>query len=127
VHLVRGVDKFTDYVLELLAPVGLVLPRRMFGGVGLFQNGLMFGLIVREELFFKVGDTNRAQYEAAGEGPFTYATKNGTHTLGSYWRCPPDLLDEAETFQAWAHLAIEEALIAARGKPKARRKRGGAG
>jgi DNA transformation protein and related proteins len=124
VRPVRGPDKFTDYILELLAPLGLVSPRRMFGGVGLFHNGLMFGLIVREELFFKAGDTSRPQYEAAGEAAFTYATKNGTHTLGSYWRCPPDLLDEAETFQAWARLAIEEALIAARAKPK-RRKRDG--
>jgi DNA transformation protein and related proteins len=121
---VRAPDNFTAYVLELLFPLGPVSARGMFGGVGLFHNGTMFGLIVREELFLKVGDTNRPAYEAAGEGPFTYETKHGTHTLGSYWRCPPDLLDEAEAFQAWARQAVEASLIAAGGKPKARRKRG---
>jgi DNA transformation protein len=121
---VRAPDKFTAYVLELLFPLGPVSARRMFGGIGLFHGGMMFGLIVRDELFLKVGDTNRPAYEAAGEAPFTYETKHGTHTLGSYWRCPPDLLDEAEIFQAWARQAVEAALVAASGKPKARRKRG---
>jgi DNA transformation protein len=120
----RGPDKFTAFLLELLTPIGPVLPRRMFGGVGLFLNGMMFGLIVREELFLKVGDANRPMYEAAGEAAFTYATKNGSHTLGSYWRCPPDLLDDAETFQAWARASIDVALSAARTKPASARKRG---
>lgn len=115
-------DRLTAYVLELLFPIGPVSARRMFGGVGLFQGGMMFGLIAREELFFKVGESNRPAYEAAGEAPFTYETKNGTNTLGSYWRCPPDLLDDAETFQTWAREAIAAATVAARGKPKAPRK-----
>jgi DNA transformation protein and related proteins len=119
----RAPDKQTAYLLELLAPIGPVAARRMFGGVGLFHNGTMFGLIARDELFLKVGDTNRPAYEAAGEAPFTYETKNGTHTLGSYWRCPPDLLDDAETFKKWARQAIEAAIASARAKPETKRKR----
>ena len=109
---VRDADKLTSYLLELLFPVGPVSARRMFGGVGLFHRGKMFGLILREELYFKVGDGNRAAYEAAGEAPFSYETKKGVHTLHSYWRCPPDLLDDSETFQAWARAAIEAAAAA---------------
>jgi DNA transformation protein len=120
---VRDPDKLTAYLLELLAPLGHVSARPMFGGFGLFHNGMMFGLIAREELFLKVGDTNRATYQAAGEAPFSYDTKHGTNTIGSYWRCPPELLDDAETFQTWARQAIEAATVAARGKPKAPRKR----
>ena len=120
----RGPDKLTAYLLEILAPLGPVAARRMFGGVGLFYSGTMFGLISGEELFLKVGDANRPAYEAAGEAPFTYETKNGTNTIGSYWRCPPDLLDDADNFQIWARQAVEVALVAARGKPKVGRKRG---
>jgi DNA transformation protein and related proteins len=118
---VREPDEFTAYLLELLAPLGPVSARRMFGGAGLFLNGLMFALIARDELFFKVGDTNRTAFEAAGEAPFSYETKHGTHTIGSYWRCPPDLLDDAERFQAWALEAIAAAIVANRIKPKAKR------
>jgi DNA transformation protein len=112
----RAADKLTTYLLELLAPLGPISARRMFGGVGLFHGGTMFGLIAREELFFKVGDANRSAYEAAGEAPFSYDTKSGTHTLGSYWRCPPELLDDTETLQSWARQAIEVAIAAARAK-----------
>ena len=117
----RDPDKLTVFLLELLAPLGPVAARRMFGGVGLFQGGRMFGLIARDEVFLKVGDSNRAAYEAAGEAPFSYQTKAGRNTIGSYWRCPPDLLDDADTFRVWARLAIEAASAAARGKPKGRR------
>ena len=123
VRAMRGPDKFTAFVLELLVPLGAVSARRMFGGVGLFHGAMMFGLIARDELFLKVGDGNRSEYEAAGEAPFSYETKHGPHTIGSYWRCPPDLLDDPETFQAWAHKAMDAAVVAARGKPKARHKR----
>jgi DNA transformation protein len=119
----RAPDEFSTYLLELLAPLGPVSARRMFGGVGLFHNGTMFGLIAREELYFKVSDANRPAYEAAGEAPFSYATKNGSHTLGSYWRCPPELLDDTETFQQWARQAVEAAVTAARATPKTPRKR----
>lgn len=119
----RGPDNLTAYVLELLAPLGSVSARPMFGGVGLFHNGMMFGLIARDELFLKVGDANRSAYEAAGEAPFSYETKHGLHTIGSYWRCPPELLDDAKKFQAWARQAVQAAAVAARSKPRARGKR----
>jgi DNA transformation protein len=107
------------YLLDLLAPLGAVSARPMFGGVGLFLGGTMFGLIARGELFLKVGDTNRSDYEAAGEAPFSYETRKGPHTIHSYWRCPPDLLDDTETFQAWARKAVGVAVAEARRKPKA--------
>jgi DNA transformation protein len=115
-------DGPTAYLLDLLAPLGAVSARPMFGGVGLFLGGTMFGLIARGELFLKVGDTNRSDYEAAGEAPFSYQTKHGLNTIHSYWRCPPDLLDDTETFQAWARKAVGVAVAAARRKPTASRK-----
>jgi DNA transformation protein len=120
----RDPDKLTVFLLELLAPLGPVAARRMFGGVGLFHAGTMFGLIARDELFLKVGDGNRAAYEAAGEAPFSYETKAGRNTIASYWRCPPELLDDADPFRQWARQAIEAATAASRAKPKGRRKRG---
>ena len=111
---VREADKLTSYLLEILFPVGPVSPRRMFGGVGLFHRGKMFGLILCEELYFKVGDGNRPAYEAAGEPPFSYETRKGVHTLHSYRRCPPDLLDDSEMFQAWARAAMEAAAAGKR-------------
>jgi len=119
----RQPDRLADIVLELLDPIGPVSARRMFGGVGLFHRGLMFGLIARDELFLKVGEADVPAYEAAGEVAFSYETRHGTHTIRSYWRCPPELLDDGERFRDWAHKAIEAAVAAARAKPKAPRRR----
>ena len=88
---------------------------------GLFHGGMMFGLIARDELFLKVNDANRAAYEAAGEAPFSYDTKHGVHTIQSYWRCPPELLDDPENFQVWARRAVE-AAVAVGPRKKAPRK-----
>ena len=119
----RQPDRLADFVVELLDPLGPVSARRMFGGVGLFHRGLMFGLILREELFLKVSAASQPAFEAAGEAAFSYETPHGTHTLRSYWRCPPELLDDGETFRDWAHKAIEAATEAARAKPGAPRRR----
>lgn len=133
----READRLANWLLEQLSVLGPVTARRMFGGVGLFHRGVMFGLIARAELYFKVGDANRPAYEAAGEAPFTYETHKGVNTLHSYWRCPPDLLDDAETLQAWARAAIDaagngarktragEAMPADHASPPARRVRTG--
>jgi DNA transformation protein len=116
-------DQTTTHILELLTPLGPVMARRMFGGVGLYLHGTMFGLIARDELYLKVGHTNQPDYEAAGEAPFRYETKNGTNTIRSYWRCPPGLLDDADALHSWARRAIGAAIAAARAKPKPRGQR----
>jgi DNA transformation protein len=113
-------DQRTAHLLELLAPLGAVSARRMFGGTGLFLHGLMFGLIARDEFFLKIGPANQPDFEAAGEAPFSYETKNGTNTIRSYWRCPPDLLDDAETFREWARRAVDASIAASRTRPKKR-------
>jgi DNA transformation protein len=111
-------NEFAAHVLELLEPVGPVSARRMFSGVGFHHGGAMFGMIIRDELYFKVGERNRPDFEAAGQQPFSYATKNGRNTIHSLWSCPPELLDDPEEFAAWARKAIDAALAAVKAKPK---------
>jgi DNA transformation protein len=123
----RHPDQLTAYVQELLAPIGPVAAKRMFGGVGLFHGGLMFGLIARQTLFLKVGDTNRPAYQAAGEAPFSYDTKQGQHTIASYWRCPPEHLDDPDSLIAWVRDSIAAAAIATRKKPRSSGNRAGTG
>jgi DNA transformation protein len=115
---------FPDYVLEQLAPFGGVSARPMFGGNGLFKRGLMFGLITGGELFFKVDDSNRADFEARKSQPFTYAARGRTVAL-SYWFVPEEVIEDPDVLRAWASKAYEAALKnrkAAAARPKARRR-----
>ena len=62
--------EFRDHVLDLLAPLGPVTARRMFGGFGIYLDGVMFALIADDILYLKVDDRTRPDYEAAGSAPF---------------------------------------------------------
>ena len=90
-------NEFVDYVVELMAGWAVVSARKMFGGYGLYREGLMFALIVEDELFFKADANNVAQFERAGSHPFVYQSRGRTVQL-SYWSAPAASLDSpAET------------------------------
>ena len=59
-----------DHLLELLAPLGAVTSRRMFGGWGLYVDGLMLAIVVDGEPLLKVDAMSREQFERAGCRPF---------------------------------------------------------
>lgn len=112
---------FADYVGDTLAHcLGEAEPRRMFGGWGVFHQGLMIALIVDDVLYMKVDDDTRGRYADAGSEPFSYARAGKVATLGSYWRLPDGLLDDTEALAEWAVAAAEAALRAARSKPPRR-------
>ena len=44
-------SEFVDFVLESLEPLGGVSARRMFGGRGIYKDGVMFALIAYDQLY----------------------------------------------------------------------------
>jgi DNA transformation protein len=103
--------EFSEYAVELLSALGSVQARRMFGGVGLYCDGLMFALLAGDALYFKVDEENRAAFEAVGSEPFRYAKKGEWVTL-SYWRAPDEALDSPEQALPWARSAHAAAVRA---------------
>lgn len=101
---------YAEYVVDLLSPWARVTAKAMFGGFGLYRQGQIFAIIVDDTLYFKVGDSNRPDYEAAGSEPFTYEA-NGKKMVMSYWRVPEDILEDSETIGLWAERAFQEALL----------------
>lgn len=112
---------YRDYVIEQLAPAGKVIARRMFGGVGLYLEGLFFALIDDDTLYFKTDDSNRARYEQAGSHPFRPFPDRPGHVM-AYWQVPAEVLEDAEELRIWTREALTVAL-AARTKRGARRRR----
>lgn len=120
---------YLDMLKELLAPIGIISVRRMFGGAGVYCDGTIFGLVADDVLHLKVDETTRARFEAEGCGPFQYELGDGTmQSLASYHRAPDRLLDEPDELLDWARQAILASRRAASAKPKPRsmgRGRGG--
>lgn len=109
---------FAEYVVELLAPLGAVTARRMFGGFGIYCSGVMFGLIADDTLYLKVDATNQPGFEAADMDAFTYTGK-GKPVRMSYFEAPPDAMEDTTEMLPWARGALDAAL---RGKKPGKKK-----
>jgi DNA transformation protein and related proteins len=108
---------FAAYVLEQLSALPRVTSRRMFGGVGVYADGLFFALIADDTLYFKVDDSNRADYLRLGSKPFVpYADR--PEVSMSYYTVPAEVLDEVDELTRWARKSIAVALAAASRKTK---------
>jgi len=74
----------------------------MFGGYGIFHEGLMFAVIADDTLYFKVDESNRDIYEKAGSQPFPHGI--------SYWEVPADVLEDKNRLGEWAGLSMDIAI-----------------
>jgi len=116
---------YLQYVLEQLSGLGRITSRRMFGAVGLYCDDLFFGLISRDTLYFKVDDTNRADYLARRMGQFRPYVDKPEFSM-AYFEVPAEVLEDGEECVAWARRSVSVALAVpkprTRGKPAAKRR-----
>ena len=109
-------NEFVDHVLELCAPLGRVSARGMFGGHGIFLDGLMFAIVVDDTLYLKTDEQNVAEFKELDLEPFTYARKGKTASL-NYYRAPEEALDAPHVMLPWARSAFSAVLRAHVKKP----------
>ena len=104
-----------DHVCDLLSPLGGVAARAMFGGFGIYLDGLMFALIADEVLYLKADAASKARFEQAGMAPFKpFADKPMTMP---YWEVPAELMEDPDELCAWGRSAFDAALRARKAKP----------
>ena len=111
-------SELVAHCLELLAPLGTVRARSMFGGHGLYCDDLFFALIAGDRLYLKVDAQSQPAFAAAGCEPFVYDNKGKRMTM-SYWTVPTDAMESAALMQPWARQALAAALRARAAKPSA--------
>ena len=111
----------SQFISDLFAPFGPVAVRRMFGGAGLYRDGLMFALEFDGVIFLRVDEASIPDFEREGSRPFVYSRAKSPGKIGraslSYWRLPERLYDDPEELAVWA----ERALAIARHKKTAPR------
>jgi len=134
--MARAADPVGEYLVDQLRDWAPVTVRRLFGGWGIFRGGLMFGLIARDAVYFRVDAENRPDYEEAAARPFlhaarrragaavspaqpfTYRMPNGKTVAMAYYEVPADILDDSEALGQWAAKAEAAALRARAGKAR---------
>jgi len=96
--------------------------RRMFGKTGVFCDGLMFGMVTDNTLYFRVDDHNRAAFKEAEVFPPLSYEKKGRSIDLSFWRAPERLFDGPDELVTWARAAVAAARrVAAKREPTAPR------
>ena len=108
---------FVRQCLFLLSSLGPVKAKRMFGGHGLFLDGIMIALLASDRLFLKADDETSGDFAAAGSEPFTYQ-RGGKAMAMSYWLAPEAAMSDPGAMEPWAARAAAAARRAAQKKPR---------
>ncbi len=114
-----------DEVADIFSSFGPVRCRAMFGGLGIYADGVMFALSGFGEIYLKVDDALAARLKDEGSKPFAYESTGRIISLG-YWSIPDARLDDPDAVAEIAHAALEVARRAAAAKarkPKRPKKR----
>lgn len=118
-------SQYTDYLVEVFSGLGQVQIRRMFGGHGVFYDGLMIGLVASDVLYLKADADSAKTFTERGLAQFVY-NKKGSPTGMSYYQAPEEIFDDPDDALHWGRLAYDAALRSKQTKrPKKRKKKGG--
>jgi len=102
-------DEFLYYVLDQMAFIHGLNARAMFGGYGLYQDELIFALIINDMLYLKVDDATQSEFEAKGLRPFSYAARGRTVTM-QYHEAPAEVFEDIDEMRYWTNKALQAAL-----------------
>ena len=105
------IDKdFVAYVRELLAPLGPVSVKRMFGGAGVYLDEVIFAILSDDTLYFRADEHTEPAFRDAGSEPFVYTARDEKQVSLGYWRAPDDAMEGPDECEPWARLGYEAAL-----------------
>lgn len=101
-------DDYVAWIREQLSAAGGISLRRMFGAVGLYRGDTFFAIISDGTLYFKVGDSNRADYENRHMPRFR-PYRDRPELSMTYYEVPADVIEDPEECVAWALRSVAAA------------------
>lgn len=110
--------EFLEHVRDVLTAFGHITFRAMFGGYGVYKNGIIFAIIADEMLYLKTHKTNQKDFENIGSEAFTYDKGDGKKATMSYWLVTDDLMEDREELAKFARKSYEIAAAKSKSKKK---------
>jgi len=99
-----------EFIRDLFSQFRPVTLKRMFGGAGIYAEGLMFGIIFDTTIYLRVDAASIPDFEREGSTPFVYPlAKSASHLRRpsqSFWRLPERLYDNPDELAVWAGRAL---------------------
>ena len=94
---------FAAFVHDQLGDLEDLVMKPMFGGTGLYLDGVFFGLIYSDRLYFRVSDETIDEYRKRKMKPFKpFAGKSGSRR---YYEVPLEILESPVDLVRWAKRA----------------------
>lgn len=102
---------YLDYIKDLFEQARLegVTSRGMFGGYGIYKQGVMFGLIADSELYFRTDIDTQGLFIKAGGKQFTYTNNTRTAHL-PYHTLPLEIIEDDEALPDWVEISLDTAI-----------------
>ncbi|KRB13921.1 competence protein TfoX [Mesorhizobium sp. Root695] len=97
-----------ERIAELFKGLGLVSIRKLFGGKGIYFDGVIVAIVLRGELMLKADEQSAPDFEAAGCRQWTYTgSRHGKLVSMPYWSIPDSAFDDPDEMTVWARRAYE--------------------
>ena len=104
-----------DAIADLFAGLGRVTIKRMFGGKGIYHDGLIVALEVGGDIMLKADARSAPEFAAAGSTQWVYEGQMRKGPVAMpYWSIPDSALDDPDEMAVWARKAFEASLRSAK-------------
>jgi DNA transformation protein len=110
---------FHDKIMDILSPYGSITSRAMFGGYGIYMQGVMFAAIIENALYFRINETTRSDFERYKSPSFVYMGR-GKPVEMPYKVLPDEILENSAELKAWIQKAYSASLNAKKKKSSKR-------
>ena len=100
---------FPSHLNDIFRLFGPIEVRRMFGGYGIYREGIMFGLLAGDTLYLKADTGNAPEFLKQGLPQFEYRRK-GKVTRLSYYAAPATVMEDCTEAARWGRSSFEAAL-----------------
>jgi len=114
-------SEYVDYLQEIFQGLGSVTARKMFGGYGLYHDGIMFALVADEQLYLKVDHSIEHYFSNLELPPFTYE-KGDKLVKMSYYLAPPEIFEDLDQATLWGRRSFDVAKRHYKPKKKKKQK-----
>ena len=99
----KRADGFAAFVQDQLSELDNLVTKRMFGGTGFYLDGVFFGLIYSDRLYFRVSDDTIDEYTKRKMKPFNpFPGRSGSKR---YYEVPLEILESPVDLARWARKA----------------------
>ena len=99
----KDAQAFAAFVEDQLSDLDDLVMRRMFGGTGLYLDGVFFGIIYSDRLYFRVTDDTIDEYKQRKMKAFK--PFEGKSSSKRYYEVPLEILESPADLVRWARKA----------------------